>query len=149
MDDGGARRSNPARNTQPKQYHSSEALEGSATSSLNPKNRSFKKAATKNKGINVRTMPPRDFLVFRTRNHYLEDKAQIKNIDHVWSRDHCMMYRDIIKPFKKIFVPVQWIDLAHLRRNPDYFGEALSLIEKLGLTEIITFRQDFDPDVVA
>jgi len=60
-----------------------------------------------------------------------------------------MIYRDIIKHFKKMFVPVQWIDLAHLQRNPDYFGEALSLIDKLGLKEIITFKRDFDPDVVA
>ena len=43
----GAHRSNPVRNTQPKQYRSSEAPEGSTTSSLNPKKRSFKKAATK------------------------------------------------------------------------------------------------------
>ena len=60
-----------------------------------------------------------------------------------------MIYRDIIKHFKKMFVPVQWIDLAHLQRNPDYFGEALSLIDKLGIKEIITFKRDFDPDVVA
>ena len=146
---GRARRSNPPRDTQPKKYRTSEAPEGSATSGLNPKMRSFKKTAPKNKGINVRTMPPKDFLLFRNRNHYLEDKAQIKNIEHVWSWDHCMIYHDMIKPFKKIFVPVQWIDLAHLQRNPDYFVEALSLIDKLGLKEIITFRQDFDPYVVA
>ncbi|KAI4995688.1 hypothetical protein ZWY2020_037736 [Hordeum vulgare] len=60
-----------------------------------------------------------------------------------------MIYRDISKHFKKMFVPVQWIDLAHLQRNPDYFGEALSLIDKLGIKEIITFKRDFDPDVVA
>ncbi|KAI4985520.1 hypothetical protein ZWY2020_018150 [Hordeum vulgare] len=90
-----------------------------------------------------------EFLALRTRDPYGDDKLQLKNVNHVWSREHAVIYRDIIVPFKKIFVPVQWIDLAHLRRHPDYFAEALSLIDKLGLTNIITFRKDFDPDIVA
>ncbi|KAI5016644.1 hypothetical protein ZWY2020_006495 [Hordeum vulgare] len=48
-----------------------------------------------------------------------------------------------------MYIRSRWIDFAHLQRNPDYFGEALYLIEKLGIKEIITFRRDFDPDVVA
>ncbi|KAI4970754.1 hypothetical protein ZWY2020_001668 [Hordeum vulgare] len=148
MESGGARRSNPPRDTQSKQYRNQEAPEGSATSGLQPKKKSFKKAAHKDKGVNVRTMPPKDFLRFRTKNHYLQEKAVIKDVEHVWATDHCRIYRDIIKNFKKSFVPVQWIDLAHLQRNPDYFGHALSLIDKLGIKEIISFKKDFDPDVV-
>ncbi|KAI4977611.1 hypothetical protein ZWY2020_005707 [Hordeum vulgare] len=94
-------------------------------------------------------MPPKDFLRFRTQNYYLQEKVVIKNVDHVWAKDHCRIYRDIVRHFKKNFVPVQWIDLAHLQRNLDYFGDALSLIDKLGIKDIITFKTDFDPTVVA
>ncbi|KAI4979266.1 hypothetical protein ZWY2020_016019 [Hordeum vulgare] len=31
----------------------------------------------------------------------------------------------------------------------DYFGDALSLIDKLGIKDIITYKTDFDPTVVA
>ena len=146
---GGARRSNPPRDTQSKHFRNPEAPEGSATSGLQPKKQAFKKTAHKDKGLNVRTMPPKDFLRFRTQNHYLQERAVIKNVEHVWTRDHCRIYRDIINHFKNNFVPVQWIDLAHLQRNMDYFVDALSLIDKLGIKEIISFKTDFDPNVVA
>ena len=73
----------------------------------------------------------------------------IKDVDHVWAKDQCRIYRDVIAHFKKNYVSVQWIDLAHLQRNMDYFGDALSLIDKLGIKDIITFKTDFDPTAVA
>ena len=146
---GGANRSNPPRDTQSKHFRNPEAPEGSATSGLQPKKKSFKKAAHRDKGVNVRTMPSKDFLRFRTQNHYLQERALIRNVEHLWVTDHYRIYRDIIKHFKKSFVPVQWIDLAHLQRNLDYFGDTLSLIDKLGIKDIISFKKDFDPYVVA
>ena len=40
---------------------------------------------------------------------------------------------------------MQWIDFNHLRKDTEYFGEALRMIEQLGIEDIITFHLfDFD-----
>ena len=131
---GGSRRSNPMCETS-KRYRTTEAPEGSATSSLNPPKRPFKKTATKSKeaNLNLRTMPPKEFQALRGRNPYVNERAHLKNYDLFWSRQQAMIYHDVILDFKKAYVPVQWIDLPHLQRNREYFGEALTLIQQLGI----------------
>ncbi|KAI4984176.1 hypothetical protein ZWY2020_046548 [Hordeum vulgare] len=146
---GSARRSNPPRDTASKQFRNTEAPEGSATSGLPPKKKSFKKVAHKDKRVNIRAMSPKEFLQFRTKNHYLQERETIEGVENVWVKDHCRIYRDVIGSFKKNYVSVQWIDLAHLQRHTDYFGDALALIDKMGLKNIITFKKDFDPTAVA
>ena len=73
----------------------------------------------------------------------------IEGVNHVWARDQRRIYRDVIAHFNKNYVSVQWIDLAHLQPNMDYFGDTLSLVDKLGIKDIITFKTDFDPTAVA
>ena len=55
----------------------------------------------------------------------------------------------MIKAKQNIYVPVQWIDMDHLKKNRAYFGEPLDLVEQFGIEELITFHPDFDPELVA
>ncbi|KAI4993705.1 hypothetical protein ZWY2020_008018 [Hordeum vulgare] len=81
---------------------------------VSPKKKSFKKVAHKDKRVNIRAMSPKEFLQFRTKNHYLQERETIEGVENVWVKDHCRIYRDVIGSFKKNYVSVQWIDLAHL-----------------------------------
>ena len=39
--------------------------------------------------------------------------------------------------------------MNHLKKDPAYFGEALTMVEHLQIEELITFHHDFDPEIVA
>ena len=39
--------------------------------------------------------------------------------------------------------------MTHLRKNHDYFGEALDLVEQFGIEDFITLYMEFDPELVA
>ena len=66
-----------------------------------------------------------------------------------WTKQQNLIYLDVIKAKQNIYVPVEWIDMEHLRKNQAYFGEPLDLVEQFGIEEIITFHLDFDPELVA
>jgi hypothetical protein len=55
----------------------------------------------------------------------------------------------VIKSKQNIYVPVQWIDMGHLKKDRAYFGEALDLVEQFGIEDLITFHMDFDVELVA
>ncbi|KAE8797509.1 Exocyst complex component 7 [Hordeum vulgare] len=39
--------------------------------------------------------------------------------------------------------------MEHLKKDRAYIGEPLSMVEQLGIAELITFHLDFDPEIVA
>ena len=63
-----------------------------------------------------------------------------------WTKQQNLIFLDVIKVKENIYVPVQWIDMEHLRKNQAYFGEPLDLIEQFGIEEIIMFHLDYDPE---
>ena len=66
-----------------------------------------------------------------------------------WTKQQNLIFLDVIKVKENIYVPVQWIDMEHLRKNQAYFGEPLDLVEQFGIEGIITFHLDYDPEIVA
>ena len=56
---------------------------------------------------------------------------------------------DILKAKKNLFVDAKSIDLHHLEKDPEYFGEAIALCNQFDIVKIITFNKDFDPELVA
>ena len=60
------------------------------------------------------------------------------------------IYHAIITEKKNLYVPsVKTISLDHMRNDEEYFGEALTLIKHMRLTQIISFNKDFDLELVA
>lgn len=66
-----------------------------------------------------------------------------------WTKQQNLIYIDVIKSKHNIYVPMQWIDMNHLRKDRAYFGEALDLVEQFGIDDFIMFHMDFDPEIVA
>jgi hypothetical protein len=40
------------------------------------------------------------------------------------------------------------INVEHMRKNPEYFGEALAMCEEFGLLQLMQFTQNWDEDLV-
>lgn len=143
---GGSRRSNPVRDTQSKRFRNSDGPKGS-----NPLKRNIKKTASKDKEANVDydTMPLKEYVRRQKINSYVTERVQMRGCELFWSKQQALIYQDVVLTRQKIYVRVQWIDLNHLQRDPLYFGEALNMIQQLGIEDLITFPYDFDPDIVA
>ncbi|KAE8819076.1 putative atp-dependent rna helicase ddx11 [Hordeum vulgare] len=94
-------------------------------------------------------MPLAEFQLRRKVNPYNINREQFPGGDMFWNKDQFLVFEDVIKTKKNMYVPVQWIDLNHLKKDLTYFGEALSIVDQLHIEELITFQQDFDYEVVA
>ncbi|KAI5017259.1 hypothetical protein ZWY2020_037637 [Hordeum vulgare] len=94
-------------------------------------------------------MPQAEFQIRRKRAPYVIDRVHLKDCELFWSKQQALIYEDVIETKKNIYVPVQWIDIDHLKKDPTYFGEPLDMVEQLGIGEIIVFQIDFDPEIVA
>ncbi|KAE8795188.1 hypothetical protein D1007_29921 [Hordeum vulgare] len=94
-------------------------------------------------------MPQAEFQVRQKRDPCVIERVHLKGCELFWSKQHDLIYQDVIKTKKNIYVPVQWIDIDHIKKDLTYFGEPLDMAEKLGIEEIILFQLDFDPEIVA
>jgi hypothetical protein len=57
------------------------------------------------------------------------------------------IYQDIFVPMKKPIRPMHPIDLAYLK-SKEYFIPAVKVVEKLGLTGLMTFQCHYDPQLI-
>ncbi|KAE8776862.1 hypothetical protein D1007_50444 [Hordeum vulgare] len=82
-------------------------------------------------------------------NPYDSARVHFPGGEMFWSQQEYLIYEDVIKTKKNMYVPVQWVDMNHIKKDPAYFGEALDMVEQLHIEELITFHHDFDPEIVA
>ena len=66
-----------------------------------------------------------------------------------WKKEQSLIYVDILKAKKNLFVVVKSIDITLMEKDPAYFGEAVALCHRWGLIAIITFNKDYDVELVA
>ena len=69
-------------------------------------------------------------------NPYVNPRAILRGTELFWTKQHALIYLDVIKSKQNTFVDVKWIDMQHMRKEKfhDYFGEALDLVEQLLLS---------------
>ena len=91
----------------------------------------------------------KEFCIFRRRNPYRNEQDPSLVNRPFWTKHQRSIYLDVLKGKKNLFVSVRSIDLAHLRKDPKYFGEALAMCEQLDILRIMSFNKDFDAEIVA
>ena len=79
----------------------------------------------------------------------MNPRENVRGSELFWTKQQNLIYIDVIKSKHNLYVPMQWIDMNHLRKDQNYFGEALDLVEQFGIEDFITFHMDFDPEIVA
>ncbi|KAE8775469.1 hypothetical protein D1007_52026 [Hordeum vulgare] len=73
-------------------------------------------------------MPLGEFQQRWTINPYNSNREQFPGGELFWNKDQFLIFEDILKTKKNLYVPVEWIDLNHLKEDPTYFGDALSIV---------------------
>ena len=94
-------------------------------------------------------MPLSEFIIRRRINPYVNPHENVIGNELFWTKQQNLIYIDVIKSKQNIYVPVQRIDMNHLKKDQAYFGETLDLVEQFGIEDFITFHMDFDPELVA
>jgi hypothetical protein len=86
---------------------------------------------------NYKTMPESDYILVRRNNWYTTPRDEDIEDRGFWCEEQWAIYRDVYEPLKNPTRPMHPIDLDHLR-SKTYFDEAVSVLEKMGLTELAT-----------
>ncbi|KAE8821033.1 hypothetical protein D1007_00875 [Hordeum vulgare] len=75
---------------------------------------------------------------------------KIQILDNPFStRQRVSNYNDVLEYKENMHVPnVKSIDVDYLEKNVEYFGGALSVCEKLSITNLMQFNKDFDGEMV-
>ena len=60
-------------------------------------------------------MPISEFIRRRMINPYVQPRENVRGSDLFWTKQQALIYLDVIKSKQNIYVPVQWIDLNHMR----------------------------------
>ena len=60
-------------------------------------------------------MPLSEFIRRRRINPYVQPCENVRGYDLFCSKQQALIYLDVIKSKQNIYVPVQWIDLNHMR----------------------------------
>jgi hypothetical protein len=68
--------------------------------------------------------------------------------ENFWSRSQEEIYTCIYLPMKNRVVKQHHINVYHMRKNPEYFGEALEMCEEFGLLLLMEFTQNWDEELV-
>jgi hypothetical protein len=88
---------------------------------------------------NYKSMPEAEYILVRCNNWYATPRDEDIEDRGFWNEEQWGIFRDVYEPFKNPCRPMHPIDLDHLR-SKTYFDEALSVIEKMGLTELATLQ---------
>ena len=143
-----ARHSDPSRDTSSKRLRNQEAPKGSSAPQ-----RHVKTTATKIKEptVGMDEMPQAESMVQRKLNPYIKPRELSRGNDLFWTKQQYLIFLDVIKAKQNTYVPVQWIDMNHTKKDNSwaYFGEPLDMVEQFGIEELLTFHMDFDPKIVA
>ena len=103
----------------------------------------------KEKAKSVSEMNATEYWAYRRVNPYTRPQDPALVMRPFWNKDQAAAYHDIIKGKKNTYVKTKSIDIEHMRSDMAYFGEALALCEQFDIVKIMTFNNDFDPELVA
>jgi hypothetical protein len=96
---------------------------------------------------NSKSMPKPDYILVRRKNWYATPRDEDIEDLGFWCEEQWAIYRDIYESFKNPTRPMHPIDLDDLR-SKTYFDEAISVLEKMGLTELATLQCNYNPGLI-
>jgi hypothetical protein len=96
---------------------------------------------------NYKSMPEPDYILVWRNNWYATPQDEEIEDSGFWCEEQWAIYRDVYEPLKNPTWPMHPIDLDHLR-SKTYFDEAVSVLEKMGLTKLATLQCNFNPDLI-
>ena len=62
-------------------------------------------------------MPLAEFISRRKINPYVHPRANFRGNDLLWTKQQNLIYLDVIKAKRNIYVDVHWIDMHHMREE--------------------------------
>jgi hypothetical protein len=96
---------------------------------------------------NYKSMAEAEYILVRRNNWYATPRDEDIEDRGFWNEEQWAIFRDVYEPFKNPCRPMHPIDLDHLR-SKIYFDEAISVIEKMGLTELATLQCNYNPGLI-
>jgi hypothetical protein len=114
--------------------------------------RDAKKAAQANKGksprVNYKQMSTVSYSALRQLDWYSTQPRSVHIEDRrFWCPEQLYIYQDIFAPMSKPIHSMHPIDLGYLK-SKEYFVLAIQVVERLGLTGLMTFQCDYDPQLI-
>ena len=91
-------------------------------------------------------MSGKEFSAFRMRNPYCHPQDEALVGRPFWTKEQSLIYVDILKAKKNLFVVVKSIDIDRMEKDHAYFGETFALCQQWGL---ITSKKDYDSKIIA
>jgi hypothetical protein len=92
---------------------------------------------------NYKTMPKPDYILVWCNNCYATPQDEDIEDRGFWCEEQWAIYHGVYEPLKNPTRPMHHIDLDHLC-NKTYFDEVVSMLEKMGLTELATLQCKFN-----
>ena len=62
-------------------------------------------------------MPLAEFVSRRKINPYVTPRANLRGNELFWTKQQNLIYLDVIKAKRNIYVVVDWIDMHHMRKR--------------------------------
>jgi hypothetical protein len=92
---------------------------------------------------NYKTMPEPDYILVRRNDWYATPHDEELEDRGFWCEEQWFIFHDIYASLKNPTRPMHAIDLPHLC-SETYFDDDVSVIEKLGLTELAVLKCNFN-----
>jgi hypothetical protein len=96
---------------------------------------------------NYKSMPEAEYILVRRNNWYATPRDEDIEDRGFWCEEQWAIFHDIYEHFKNPTRLMHPIDLDHLR-SKTYFDEAISVLEKMGLTELATLQCKYNPGLI-
>ena len=113
-----------------------------------------KVVGNKSKNLTASEMSNKDYTSLRKRDPYAVDRENLTpqfrgNNPFFYTRFQEEWYNEILhrKPNDNV-LELRYIDIPHMERKPEYFGEALSMCHEFGIVPFITLQQNYDEALV-
>jgi hypothetical protein len=89
-----------------------------------------------------------EYTEYRKIDTYTIERNSRVTDENFRSRSQEEVYTRIYLPMKNRVVKQHHINVDHMRKNTEYFGEALAMCEKFGLLPLMEFTQNWDEELV-
>jgi hypothetical protein len=96
---------------------------------------------------NYKTMPEPDYILVWRNNWYATPRDEDIEDRGFWCEEQWAIFRDVYEPLKNPTRLMHPIDLDHLC-SKTYFDEAVSMLEKMGLTKLDTLQCNYNPGLI-
>jgi hypothetical protein len=92
-------------------------------------------------------MPEPDYILMQRNDWYATPHDEAIEDRVFWCEEQWAIFRDVYESLKNPTCPMHPIDLDHLR-SKSYFDDAVSVIEKMGLTKLATLKCNFNAHLI-